>query len=1476
MRNLILQRERYVPPPVDQEGGGDAIDVAYLDSNNIFYESDDEESSACFVLQNSGELRAFVNHKRQIHWQVDLNSTLERDPTEERSNGWFSVKVLAQEQMACCLNQSTGAIVTVSLQDSLSSSSAEPNGVELVGEFENGILAAEWSPDCQILALVVNQEEDDEQQTHTMLITMTSQFEVLSEVLLQSRPMSEPTSTMPFLLSLSWRPDGKWLAVLSSGRDSENSAATSQQPPFILRIYDPRDLASTPPAVGRTEDGSGKLLQNFGGTSTAWAGSSCSLLLATTQSTGSKRKIRFVESNGLAHGDFTLRDKNCTIHQMAWSPTKATTTVLAIHLSTESVQGDVTVVEEKVQLWYRSNYHWYMKQEFRYTPSNHIACLRWSTLEEDHLTVLLKNGARYVYRFRWQESITCAAHSNIAFVVDGSGLLSTPLAKMIVPPPMSHSSLALEAPVRDIALADFPPSIVDGDDSFQENGSTVMGLVHLSNNALVVLGTQEVKDRDYLSKPQVLAQISGDILRKELKSGDPSLFPSSPGYLFHSLLVISVNHEKDGNSHKSSVEAIALAIDESEERILHFVVSYRSLTDEGRTNLATDVSIRCIDNTLFQHGRVLTLTNWFSVEPSSAQSSDRSVLVQLTNGELFEYIVGSEGETGKMEKSEMDALLEPCPWIVGIKRTQTEGEDEHRVIGMSWRKRLYCGEVLLSDSVSSFDVSDRYVCYATAAASHCELKFIAKSQIWELDPLMGASEENVAIVSAEYEPRNAERGSHIVTVLSNKPMAVLQMPRGNLEGVYARALVLPHVLSQLCQGAYRNALEMMRQQKVDLNLLVDWNPASFLDSGAKDLLEQVSNVDHLNLFISSLRNENVTQTIHALPSWLLEDLNLSLVTTDQFDFSTKVNQVCRKLRELMEKSVQVGDALLFPVLSTYAKEEPPQLHTALSLIESKALENEGASEARSRKKQPPLFSERSQSAFQYLAFLATYQKLFDTALGMYNLELARAVARNSQMDPKEYLPLLERLRNLPPAYAKHEIDMRLERYPNALRNLVESANQEEEGSDGNVKNTFDDCLLLIKKHSLHTLGLELFHQESRNREILIDLGQRLLDSGEAQNALTISLTIPEPAPVELILKAARKCRDWQTFFSYTSPPSADGPEKSAFVNQARDFAQEMAAGATTAGGRAEKRQLLSDAARIMLDYAHDVPEAIEHLLHAEMWTAAQRVAKFHGTSDLMKKCTDTAVGNAYSALDELNERASTFESTMERYIEVLRLRKEAYNNGTDIPPSENADGDDSASLFSASSQVSYLTGASRSSTGSTRSSASLSTVISIASNNSSFSLTGADQENRHKSKYNQIGRTKGKQKKKKGKGRTKVVPGSERELQGLVDTLETTCFDSTLVESLSDCIVFLYRTKNMALAVDMYDCFEDSAKRIRASMERRKRMQQDDWLKLEEKNRREGIRELNFVHPLEKKVEALKCDDLPDNIRRLFEVIPRR
>ena len=80
------------------------------------------------------------------------------------------------------------------------------------------------------------------------------------------------------------------------------------------------------------------------------------------------------------------------------------------------------------------------------------------------------------------------------------------------------------------------------------------------------------------------------------------------------------------------------------------------------------------------------------------------------------------------------------------------------------------------------------------------------------------------------------------------------MPRGNLEGIQPRIILLKEVIELVSSKSFGKAFRLCRQHKLDINLLYDVNPTQFLDHIDK-FVKEVPNVDHLNLFINALCDE---------------------------------------------------------------------------------------------------------------------------------------------------------------------------------------------------------------------------------------------------------------------------------------------------------------------------------------------------------------------------------------------------------------------------------------------------------------------------------------------------------------------------------------------------------------------------------------------------------------------------------------------
>ena len=100
--------------------------------------------------------------------------------------------------------------------------------------------------------------------------------------------------------------------------------------------------------------------------------------------------------------------------------------------------------------------------------------------------------------------------------------------------------------------------------------------------------------------------------------------------------------------------------------------------------------------------------------------------------------------------------------------------------------------------------------------------------------------------------RSVERGATLVTAVPTNMNLVLQMPRGNLETIAPRAMVVAGIRQLIDEKDYGKAFAFSRTQRVDMNILYDHRPEQFL-SNVGLFLDQVEDVTYIDLFLSSLR-----------------------------------------------------------------------------------------------------------------------------------------------------------------------------------------------------------------------------------------------------------------------------------------------------------------------------------------------------------------------------------------------------------------------------------------------------------------------------------------------------------------------------------------------------------------------------------------------------------------------------------------------
>ena len=100
--------------------------------------------------------------------------------------------------------------------------------------------------------------------------------------------------------------------------------------------------------------------------------------------------------------------------------------------------------------------------------------------------------------------------------------------------------------------------------------------------------------------------------------------------------------------------------------------------------------------------------------------------------------------------------------------------------------------------------------------------------------------------------RSIERAARLVTAVPTNMNVILQMPRGNLETIFPRAMVVGGIRRLIDEKNYGKAFSYCRAQRVDMNILYDHKPEQFQANVAL-FLQQLKDVSYIDLFLSSLR-----------------------------------------------------------------------------------------------------------------------------------------------------------------------------------------------------------------------------------------------------------------------------------------------------------------------------------------------------------------------------------------------------------------------------------------------------------------------------------------------------------------------------------------------------------------------------------------------------------------------------------------------
>ncbi|KAI1007143.1 Elongator complex protein 1 [Podosphaera aphanis] len=437
---------------------------------------------------------------------------------------------------------------------------------------------------------------------------------------------------------------------------------------------------------------------------------------------------------------------------------------------------------------------------------------------------------------------------------------------------------------------------------------------------------------------------------------------------------------------------------------------------------------------------VVTLSNFLADETAFNYFQD-------TNGNLFNL---------KYEKNPTLICKFPfyLPWV-----ELTSHKNTIIAFGVSNNGHLYANSRLLVKNCTSFLLTPTHLIFTTTTKM---LKFVHIR-----DP------ENLQLPLDDLEIdercRSIERGSRLITAMPTTLNLVLQMPRGNLETIYPRAMVLAGIRRLIEEKNYKKAFAHCRMQRVDMNLLYDHAPQQFL-ANIELFVHQVKKTTYLDLFLSSLREEDVNQSIYkeVEKSSLHMDeisMNNSIANANMSDLnrkSSKVNRICDAFLKVFGSRMAEN---LQNVITANVCKSPPALDDGLLVI-SRLMKDS---------------SDMVEKAVEHICFLADVNQLYNNALGLYNLDLALLVAQQSQKDPREYLPFLQNLQEQGLLRRQFMIDDHLGRHIKALTHL-------------HALEAFTELQAYTKKHSLYSTALTLYRYNPTQHATLTSLQANYLES----------------------------------------------------------------------------------------------------------------------------------------------------------------------------------------------------------------------------------------------------------------------------------------------------------------------------------------------------------------------------------------------
>ncbi|NXD93902.1 ELP1 protein, partial [Chaetorhynchus papuensis] len=1081
------------------------------------------------------------------------------------------------EQESVCVATAAGDILLCNLST---------KQVECVGSVDSGLSVMSWSPDQELVLLATGQQT---------LIMMTRDFEPITEKQIHQDEFGEGK-----LIALGW---GKKETQFhgSEGKQAAHRKQTEVLPAPAWDDGRPRvtwrgDGQFVAVSTVCPETGARKVrvwsrelvLQStsepVSGLEQALSWKPSGNLIASTQEKPNRRDVVFLEKNGLLHGEFTLpfQKGQVKVNEMLWN---ADSTILAIWLEDLKVENSNT--NTYVQLWTTGNYHWYLKQSLHFGSSeeNQLVSLLWDRENLYRLHILCQGWNYLFYDWHWTTDHGLGENSqhmaNVA-VIDGDKVLVTAFQHAVVPPPMCTYELQLQQAVNQVAFHTDPKhsgdmAVLDADNriSVYRYGQNTVNDPTVKFGAVGGNGFRAAVETPYLDKTY----------RVDVSSGSSEVMnPLGLRFLTwlpdDSFLVVGQGQH-------------------AAQSVLHHLtaVPHVAGAEEECLNLRLSVPV---------DGEVISLY---------CSPVTKTVALQLTDRRILKYLWEASTPVLEPWRSSSGSAVQFPYRCVQTSITRISGEEV--ILGLTDRCRFFVNDIEVASNITSFATYNEFLLVTTNSHT-CQCFCLKNLSVKALQAgLSSAAAPNSETL------RKVERGSRIVTVVPQDTKVVLQMPRGNLETIHHRALVLAQIRKWLDRLMFREAFQCMRKLRINLNLLYDHNPKASLPNSlvflenTETFIRQIDSVNYINLFFTELKEEDFTKSMY--PS-----LNGSSNTQPrQHPDQKKVNLICDVMRVAMEHIDPQKYCL--SILTAHVKKSPPELEIALQKVHDL---RESIT--------PGVQAVSAEEALKYLLFLVDVNELYDYSLGTYDFDLVIMVAEKSQKDPKEYLPFLNTLRKMETNYQRYTIDRHLKRYTKALGHLSKCGPEH-----------FSEFLNFVKDQNLYSEALKLYPSSTQEYKDISDAyGEYLIQKQLYEQAALIF------ARAGIFAKARDAFQSSGSWQQALCMASRLGYTKDKLSSLARSMA-----------GKLVEQRKHAEAAILLEQYTQDYEEAVLLLLEGSLWEEALRLIHKYDRLDILETNLKPAILEAQkSQLIFLDSQKTAFLRHKSRLQVVRELKEKACEN----------------------------------------------------------------------------------------------------------------------------------------------------------------------------------------------------------------------